>query len=344
MGVDKLEAHACKRCGGHRSIAGPTVRPVADDDIGVKRAAGGVVIKVDAIVERHRLHTGVLDHPRDIVDIIDIIAVFAGRLEVAEAHAAAGEDVVRVLIRAHVKELAALTGKVVNVLLEQRLRKRHGGSIGDVNGAGRAAVGAVITRQARGCVQNGVHVTRRVDAGNHAHALGCGIVNDGVHIALRQLVNREIVVILVARVDRGGDLLAGVVRAVNGQAHVVQQETQAVIADCKLNIIEASRRGVVDKLLDAVNRKVLSAAVKEHDAVVVAIDRRFTLHLDRLGSFEELLGVQFACQVPPVGQSRNGQNADHQDKHEQQGKNSGQILFHGMLSLLTLMCWLVSKQ
>ena len=272
-----------------------------------------------------------------MVDISDVIAVFSGSLEVAEAHAAASIDVVRVLVRAHVKELAALTGKVGDVLLEQRLRERHGGGIGDVNGAGRAVVGAVLTRQARGCVQNGVHVTRRVDAGNHAHALGCGIVNDGVHLALRQLVNKEIVVYLVACVNRIGDLLAGVGRAVYGQFHVVQQETQAVIADCKLDIIEASRRGVVDELLDAVNRIILSAAVKEHDAVVVAIDRRVTLHLDGLGSFEELLGVQFACQVPPVGQSRNGQNADHQDKHEQQGKNSGQILFHGMLSLLTLM-------
>ena len=136
--------------------------------------------------------------------------------------------------------------------------------------------------------------------------------------------------------DRIGDLLAGVGLAVYGQAHVVQQETQAVIADGKLDIIEASRRGVVDELLDAVDRIVLSAAVKEHDAVFISGLFR-SLHLDGLGSFEELLGVQFACQVPPVGQSRNGQNADHQDKHEQQGKNSGQILFHGMLSLLTLM-------
>ena len=37
VGVDQLEALAGKRCGRHRAIARPAVRPIADNDIGVKR-------------------------------------------------------------------------------------------------------------------------------------------------------------------------------------------------------------------------------------------------------------------------------------------------------------------
>ena len=183
-------------------------------------------------------------------------------------------------------------------------------------------------------------MTRHVQHGDDLNALVVRIGDDRIHFALCEIagiaVERDIAVRNI-----GFDGIAGHCSLGEGQRHIIQQETATAIAKGKLKLIIAIVSHSINQLFDVFNREVLSAAIQMHDSVR---HRCRSLHLDGLGSFEELLGVQFACQVPPVGQSRNGQNADHQDKHEQQGKNSGQILFHGMLSLLTLMCWLVSKQ
>ena len=130
-----------------------------------------------------------------------------------------------------------------------------------------------------------------------------------------------------------GNSIAGVGRAVHGQFHVVQKKTKAVIANGKLNIVESSTGGIVNDLLDAVDRIVFSAAVQEHDVIEIIIIAG-GLRLDGLGHAGALFAFQRVGCAPSIGQSRNGQDADRQDKREQNGKKSCQILFHGLLSLL----------
>ena len=176
---------------------------------------------------------------------------------------------------------------------------------------------------------------RQVQKGHDLDAKAISLGDDLGHFSLGQIAFVTAAVLrLVTGFDLGHDGLMTVSRAVRGEGHVIQQEAETVIAERKLKLVIASGLHFVQQRDDPILGEILSAAVEMKDFAKVA---GRSLHLDGLGSFEELLGVQFACQVPPVGQSRNGQNADHQDKHEQQGKNSGQILFHGMLSLLTLM-------
>lgn len=96
-------------------------------------------------------------------------------------------------------------------------------------------------------------MARCVDHRDDTEALGLRIGNDLVHFGLRQFVRREIIISLVARMDRRSDLLTRIGRAVHGQAHIVQQEAHAVVADRKHHIVEASRSGIVNDLLDAVH-------------------------------------------------------------------------------------------
>ena len=305
MGVDQLETHGGEISRRHGGIAAPAIGPVADEDVGVERTAGGVAIEVNAVVEGHGGHFGILDHLGNSVDIGHIVAVLAGGLEVAEAHGAGGEYVIGIFIRAHVEVLAALARKVADVLLQQGLGKGHGGGVGHVDGTGRAAIGAVLPRQSRGCGQDGVHVARGVDTGNHAHALGGGVGDDFVHLGLGQLIHVEVVIRLIAGVDGGRHPLAAVRLPVYRQGHIVQQEAQAIVAHGQLDIVKSSRRRIVDDLLDAVDAEILAAAVQEHDVVLVAGVFRVT----RLGA-----GRGSEC--------GDGQQPDHQNHRQNQRQQS----------------------
>ena len=251
--VDHLEALACKRFSRHRSIAAPAVRPIADHDVRIKRAAGSNIVKVDAVVECHRGHAGVLDQRGNRIDILHIIAVLAGALQITKAHRAAREHVVCILVCAHVEILAALGSEVINILLHECLREGNSRRIRDIDSTSGAVVGAGLARERLGCIKDRIHMARCVDHRDDTEALGLRIGNDLVHFGLRQFVRREIIISLVARMDRRSDLLTRIGRAVHGQAHIVQQEAHAVVADRKHHIVEASRSGIVNDLLDAVH-------------------------------------------------------------------------------------------
>ena len=265
VGVDQLEALRLQIRSGHGRIAGPAGGPIADDDVRIEGAAGGDVVEVDAVVERHRPHASILDHLGDITDIGDVEAVLASALKVAEPHGARGVLIVGILIRTHIEVLAALAGEIGDVLLEEGLRERDGGGVGHVDGPGRVVIGTIRTSQAGRRRQDRIHMPRRVDAGDDAQALGRGIGDDGVHLALRQLIGREVVIPFVARVDGGRNCAAFIGRPIDRQGHVIQQEAQTVVADCQLDVVEASGGGVVDDLLDALDAEILPAAVEEDD-------------------------------------------------------------------------------
>ena len=319
--VDHLEALACKiRC-RHRSIAVPAIRPIADHDIGIERAAGSIVCKIDAIIERHRGHAGILDQRGNRIDILHIIAVLAGVLQLAKAHRTAVVLVVRILVRAHVEILAALTCKVRNILLQQFLRKGNGRVVRNINRANRTIVGAVRPRQARSGREDRIHMARRIEHRDDAHALFLGIGKDGVHLGLGQLVDSEVIIGLVARVDRRLHGITLVGRAVHGQAHIVQQEAHTVVADAQHDIAEACRGSIVDDLLDAVHGKILSAAVEHDDGkLIIRLYSVIRLRLSRLHSLGRLLCGRFLSR-----RRENDERCEHRRDQQQREERFAQF-------------------
>ena len=281
IGINQLEALAGKLGCRHGRITRPAARPVADNDIRVKRATGSVVIEVNAIIERHRCHLGIFNHLCNIIDILHIIAVLARRLQVAEAHGTAGILIIGILVRAHVEKLAALPREVIDVLLQQRLRKRHSRVVGHINRTDRAVIGTGLPCQFLSRIQDRIHVARCVDARNHAHALGSGIGNDRVHLGLRQLVDIEVIIFFVARVDSLGHRVAAVRHSVHRQGHVVEQKAQAVVAECQLELVIAVRAHLVEQCDDPVLAEILTAAVEVQDLIIIRVVRRARLAVTR---------------------------------------------------------------
>ena len=143
---------------------------------------------------------------------------------------------------------------------------------------------------------------RGVDKGDDADASLRRIGDDAVHLSLGQLVIcTGIIVCLVARLDGAFHLVAGerALRAVDAvaQRHVIQQEAQAVVADRQLQVVIAVLRHLVDEVFDLLLCKVFSAAVEMKDPhrCVCAVPRR---------------------------QGGRGQQAQHQNKAEQDRKQS----------------------
>ena len=320
MRVDHLEALACKIGCRHRRIAAPATGPIADHDIGIERAAAGIIVKVDAVVECHRGHAGVLDQRGNRIDILHIIAVLAGVLQLAKAHRATRELVICILVCAHVEILAALGSEVINILLHECLREGDSRRIRDVDGTSGAAIGAVRPRQARSGREDRIHMARRIEHRDDAHALFLGIGKDGVHLGLGQLVDSEVIIGLVARVDRRLDGITLVGCAVHGQAHIVQQEAHTVVADAQHDIAEACRGSIVDDLLDAVHGKILSAAVEHDDRQVEALYRSRTLRLSRLHSLGRLLCGRFLRR-----RRENDERCEHRRDQQQREERFAQF-------------------
>ena len=163
-------------------------------------------------------------------------------------------------------------------------------------------------------------MARRIEHRDDAHALFLGIGKDGVHLGLRQLVDIEVIIGLVARVDRRSDLFAGIGRTVHGQAHIVQQEAHTVVADAQHDIAEACRGSIVDDLLDAVHGKILSAAVEHDDRQVEALYRSRTLRLSRLHSLGRLLCGRFLSR-----RRENDERCEHRRDQQQREERFAQF-------------------
>ena len=164
-------------------------------------------------------------------------------------------------------------------------------------------------------------MARRIEHRDDAHALFLGIGKDSVHLGLRQLVDIEVIIGLVARVDRRLDGITLVGRAVHGQAHIVQQEAHAVVADRKHHIVEASRSGIVNDLLDAVHGKILSAAVEHDDGkLIIRLYSVIHLRLSRLHSLGRLLCGRFLRR-----RRENDERCEHRRDQQQREERFAQF-------------------
>ena len=133
MRIDHRKAHIGQiRCGSH-FIAAPAGGPVRDRDIRIERAVDGALAIVNAVVEGHRRHAGFFDQRRQTVHIGNKAAVLSDRLQLTKAHTAVGTDVVGVFIAAHVEDGAALAGKILDVLVHQRLREADRRGVGHID-------------------------------------------------------------------------------------------------------------------------------------------------------------------------------------------------------------------
>ena len=173
---------------GRAAVAAAAI-PVADDEVRIDRALILDVIIVEAVIERHGGHTGALDHCGDRVHVGDEIIVHSIPLEPLKARSRSV-----ILVRTHVEVLAALAGKISNVLLQNCLRKGYRLGVGHVDG-GLGVDGSlgVVVRQIvhtgqilrRG--EDRIHVSGGIHQRNDGNAALLGVSKDVVHLVFGQL-------------------------------------------------------------------------------------------------------------------------------------------------------------
>ena len=119
---------------------------------------------------------------------------------------------------------------------------------------------------------------RGVDQGDDADASRRRIGDDAAHLRLAQLAGAGGRVGTVARLDTGLHRVAGerVVSTVNAvaEAHIIQQEAQAVVADRQFQIVIIVIRKRINDTLDLVLGEILSAAIQMenlHKGVIAAV-------------------------------------------------------------------------
>lgn len=160
-------------------------------------------------------------------------------------------------------------------------------------------------------------MARCVDHWDDAEALGLRIGNDLVHFGLRQFVRREIIISLVARMDRRSDIFAGIGLIAHSQAHIVQQEAHAVVADGKLQMGITRRRDLIDQGEDPILRKILASAVEVEDLHERRIRR---LRLSRLHSLGRLLCGRFLRR-----RRENDERCEHRRDQQQREERFAQF-------------------
>ena len=110
-------------------------------------------------------------------------------------------------------------------------------------------------------------MTRRVDQRDDGDVLALRIGNDRVHIRLRELIHAARIVILhVAVMDLRLHVITGIGLSIRRDRHIVQQETQAVVADRQFYVRIVRRGSCVDQRLDLSDAEILSAAIQMENA------------------------------------------------------------------------------
>ena len=160
-------------------------------------------------------------------------------------------------------------------------------------------------------------MARRIHEGDNLNVLFLCTGNDLVHFLLRQFINIEVVVFLIARVDRRSDIFAGIGLIAHSQAHIVQQEAHAVVADGKLQMGITRRRDLIDQGEDPILRKILASAVEVEDLHERRIRR---LRLSRLHSLGRLLCGRFLC-----GCGQNDERCEHRRDQQQREERFAQF-------------------
>ena len=271
VGVDHLVALGCDGGSVGNLIAVPAGGPVADL-VGLVGLHGHifVVLVVEAVVEGTGGHAQVEDDVGGIVQELNELGV-QGRAHALEAH---GRQVVGILVRADVVELAAPGSEVSGILLGQAQSEGHGLVIVQSDGALGGGVALLVAEAGEG-LQDGTHVAGNVDAGDDVDALAVGIGDDVVHLGLGQVhvgtVGSLAGAVGVAVAQSRGQVVGAVG---GGQAHVIQREAEAlVVGQVQLHLVEAGIGSIVDDGLQLVGSEILSARIHMDDAVGIVILR-----------------------------------------------------------------------
>ena len=108
---------------------------------------------------------------------------------------------------------------------------------------------------------------RGVDKGDDADASLRRIGDDAVHLSLGQRIPIWVIIVrLVARLDTGLHRVARerTVSTVNAvaEAHIVQQEAQAVVADRQFQVVIIVILKRINDILDLAHGEILSAAIQ----------------------------------------------------------------------------------
>ena len=320
--IDHLMAACSKLRSSLRLVAAPAGRPEGNNDIRAKSPGRGIAVKIETVVECNRLHFGCLDERRDRIDIGNKLVVISIFHKLAKAHRAGGINVIRIFISADAEVRAALRREVFHILRQERLRECNCILISQINRRNGAVIGAARARQASRRRQDCVHMTRIVDQRNDRDALRGCIGNDGIHLGLRQFVllgriALPVVVSHIARVDRRSDIFAGIGLIAHSQAHIVQQEAHAVVADGKLQMGITRRRDLIDQGEDPILRKILASAVEVEDLHERRIRR---LRLSRLHSLGRLLCGRFLSR-----RRENDERCEHRRDQQQREERFAQF-------------------
>ena len=203
---------------GRAAVAAAAI-PVADDEVRIDRALILDVIIVEAVIERHGGHTGALDHCGDRVHVGDEIIVHSIPLEPLKARSRSV-----ILVRAHVEVLAALVGKIINVLLQKGFRKGYRLGVGHVDGG----LGPFVRQPARTGQglrrgEDRIHVSGGIHQRYDGNAVFLGVSNDAIHLAFGQLTAACSRVSFISGLDGGLHyfMAKAALNAVRNAAHYV---------------------------------------------------------------------------------------------------------------------------
>ena len=262
VGIDDLETLVGQYGGRAGRVTGIAGRPIADQDILIElnTVARGRVVVINAVIERHGGHVRGIHQPSNLIDIGRVLIILAVRNQLRKARAI-------ILIAAHIEVRAALAGKVSDVLLEHSLGKCHGGGVGDINRCSRTVIRTRLLSQAVRRVQDCIHMTRRIHQRDDLNALAVRIADDGFHLSLGQRIPIWVIIVrLVARLDTGLHRVARerTVSTVNAvaEAHILQQEAQAVVADRQFQVVIIVILKRINDILDLAHGEILSAAIQ----------------------------------------------------------------------------------
>ena len=173
-------------------IAAPTRSPVSDHDAGIKGSLIHYAVIIEAVVKGHGRHAALLHDLGKVVYIGNVIIVLPVSLQRAESHSILiGVNIIGKLIAAHVENGASLAAEIIYVFLYELLGKSNRRLIHDIQCTCGfliiLAICRVLNAYVLHSIHDSVHMSRRVQQRDNLNAIFVGILDNGIHITLRQL-------------------------------------------------------------------------------------------------------------------------------------------------------------
>ena len=179
-------------------IAAPTRSPVSDHDAGIKGSLIHYAVIIEAVVKGHGRHAALLHDLGKVVYIGNVIIVLLLVLQRAKSHAvSACVNIIGKLIAAHVEDRTALVAEILNIFLYQLLGKSNRSFIHDIQCTCGfliiLAICRVLNAYVLHSIHDSVHMSRRVQQRDNLDAIFVGILDNGIHLTLRQLSGMAVI-------------------------------------------------------------------------------------------------------------------------------------------------------